>query len=82
MYNMFFQLLKRAENAEKERDAAVIRYATREADVLRLNGETEKLESEVFYPSSLLVYQATLIMSSKSRLASKKCYLSSFGIFS
>ncbi|WKY01644.1 hypothetical protein Q1695_015565 [Nippostrongylus brasiliensis] len=41
------QLTKKADMAEKEKNDAVIKYATREAEVMRMRGEIQKKEQEL-----------------------------------
>lgn len=45
----FFQFQKKLEQAEKEKNNAVIKYATREAEILRLRNDCEKLKGKVLY---------------------------------
>uniref|UniRef100_A0A0M3IYT2 CCCP-1 (inferred by orthology to a C. elegans protein) n=1 Tax=Anisakis simplex TaxID=6269 RepID=A0A0M3IYT2_ANISI len=55
-------LLKKCETAEKEKNDAVVRYATRETEVMHLKSELEKIEIE---KESLNIEKDTLIQSTK-----------------
>lgn len=44
-----FQLSKKIEVIEKEKNDTVVRYAVREADIMRLKDEKEKYEKEVIF---------------------------------
>lgn len=47
------QLMKKMEAVEKEKNDAVCRYATREAQIMRLQKQIEELEEQVHF---LLVF--------------------------
>ncbi|KHN88291.1 hypothetical protein Tcan_13744 [Toxocara canis] len=60
--NAIAQLSKKCEVAEKEKNDAVVRYATREAEVMHLKSALEKIESE---KASLIMEKDALIQSTK-----------------
>lgn len=41
---MSFQLTKKADQAEKDKNEAVIKYATREAEIMRVRSDMQKKE--------------------------------------
>lgn len=51
MDKRLLQLTKKADQAEKDKNEAVIKYATREAEIMRMRADLQKKDQVIFYLS-------------------------------